>query len=54
MFDLKNEGQGQGGEKLELRHSTRNVRFYITDSDQNLAARQLVEGFQATLRIRTK
>ena len=27
--DLKNEGQGQGGEKLDLRHSTSNFRFNI-------------------------
>ena len=27
-FDIENEGQGQGGQKLELRHSTGNVIPY--------------------------
>ena len=30
-FDLKIEGQGQGGEKRNLRHSIGNVRFHIID-----------------------
>ena len=34
-FDLDNEGQGQEGEKLELRRFTGNVRFYMGDLFQN-------------------
>ena len=30
-FNLAHEGQGQKGEKLDFRHSTGNVRFYIDD-----------------------
>ena len=30
-FDLEDEGHGQGGEKLDLRQSTRNDRFHIDD-----------------------
>ena len=30
-FELENKCQGQGGEKRDLRHSTRNVRFHIGD-----------------------
>ena len=29
--DLENEGEGQGGEKWDLRRSTGNGRFYISD-----------------------
>ena len=42
-FDLENEGQGKGGEKQDLRHSTGNVRLYIGDFVfRNIAARQHV------------
>ena len=27
-FDLENEGPDQAGEKMDLRHSTGNIRFY--------------------------
>ena len=30
-FDLETEGRGQGREKLVLRHTTRNNRFYVGD-----------------------
>ena len=30
-FDLENEGQDQGGEKLDLSHSTGKVWFYVND-----------------------
>ena len=30
-FDLENEGQGQGLEKRDFRHSTINVLFHIVD-----------------------
>ena len=33
-FDHENEGQCQGDEKLELRHSSGNVRFYIGDTSE--------------------
>ena len=38
-FDLENEGQAQGGEKLDLSHSTRNVRVHMGDFFQNLSNR---------------
>ena len=30
-FDLENEDQGQGGEKRDLQHSTRKVRFHTSE-----------------------
>ena len=35
-FDLENDGLGKGVEKLDLSHSTINVRFHIGDFFQNL------------------
>ena len=35
-FDIENEGQAQGVEKWDLRHSTINVRIHIGDFYQNL------------------
>ena len=29
MYDLENEGQGQGGEKRDLHYSNGNVRYHI-------------------------
>ena len=34
-FDLENEGQAQLEEKLDLRRSTGNCRFYLADFFQN-------------------
>ena len=40
MRDLKNEGQGQEGEKPDLRHSTANVRIYICKMSANIRLRK--------------
>ena len=36
-FSLENEGQGQREEKLDFRHSTRNVRVHIRDDFENVS-----------------
>ena len=41
-FDLENEGQSQGEEKVDTHHSTGNVRFHIGDYFNILATRQHV------------
>ena len=36
-FNLENEGQGQGVEEWDLRHSTRNVRIHIAECFHNFS-----------------